>query len=285
MVLTGLFFVSVIVVVRHLGDEVPPAQAAFLRYLIGLVFVLPALGPILRARFDGRTLAVFSLRGFLHAIGVIAWFYAMARLPVAEVTAISYLAPIFVTIGAVFVFSERMATRRIMAIVVALVGAFLILRPGFRELSTGHYAQMINALFMAGSYLIAKWLTERADSGVIVGMMSLMVTIALLPFALLDWVTPTYEQLAWLTLVAFFATAGHYTMTRAFREAPMAITQPVTFLQLVWASIAGVLIFGEPVDAFVILGGGVIIAAVTYINYREMVLHREARTPPHVATK
>ncbi|MCC6009342.1 MAG: DMT family transporter [Rhodobacteraceae bacterium] len=285
MVITGIFFVSVVAVVRHMGDTIPPAQAAFLRYLIGLVFVLPALAPILAAKYDRRMLVLFSVRGFVHAIGVIFWFYAMARLPVAEVTAISYLAPIFVTLGAVVVFAERLAARWIVAIALALAGALIILRPGFRELGAGHWAMVTNSVFMAASYLLAKWLTSRADSGAIVGMLSITVTIALLPFALMDWVTPTLEQLAWLTLVAFFATAGHYTMIRAFKVAPMAVTQPVTFLQLVWATLVGVVLFAEPADVWVLTGGAVIIASVSYISYREWVLRREALTPPNVSMK
>ena len=96
-----------------------------------------------------------------------------------------------------------------------------------------------------------------------------MVTIFLAPFALADWVQPTLEQLAWLFLVACFATAGHYAMTLAFQAAPMAVTQPVTFLQLVWASLIGLVFFMEVPDGWTIVGGAVIVASATYIAHRE----------------
>ena len=91
----------------------------------------------------------------------------------------------------------------------------------------------------------------------------------LAPFALWVWVPVGAVQVAWLALVAAFATAGHYTMTRAFAVAPLTVTQPVTFLQLVWATLLGALVFGEGVDAAVLLGGAVIIGAISYMTWRE----------------
>ena len=73
-------------------------------------------------------------------------------------------------------------------------------------------------------------------------------------------------------------------MTLAFRAAPLAVTQPVTFLQLVWAVLLGALIFGEGVDIFVVLGGTVIVGSVSFISWREAMLKRRV-TPPVSATK
>ena len=84
--------------------------------------------------------------------------------------------------------------------------------------------------------------------------------------------------------MAVFATSGHYCMSRAFAVAPLTVTQPVTFLQLVWATLLGALVFGEGVDGFVLLGGGVIIGAISYITWREARLKRGGVTPAAGAT-
>ena len=115
--------------------------------------------------------------------------------------------------------------------------------------------------------------------------MSVTVAIGLLPLAIVVWVPPTPTQWAWMFLVAVFATAGHYSMTLAFAAAPVTVTQPVTFLQLVWAVLIGAILFGEPIDGWVILGGTVILAAVSFITWREHVLKRRATTPVTPATK
>ena len=116
-------------------------------------------------------------------------------------------------------------------------------------------------------------------------MLSLFCTLTLLPGAILQWRDPTLEEVLWLGLTAVFATAGHYTLTRAFAAAPLTVTQPVGFLQLAWAAALGMLVFGEALDPFVFLGGGIVVAAVTYISHREAAAARRMRTPPAVATK
>ena len=209
----------------------------------------------------------------------------MTRIPIAEVTAMNYLAPVYVSVGAALFLGERLAARRIAAVIVALIGAAIILRPGFREVSQGHIAMVFAAIVFAGSYLTTKVLSGEVKPTVVVAMLSIFVTIALAPFAFADWVAPNLDELAILFGVAVFATAGHYTMTLAFAAAPVTVTQPVTFLQLVWAVLLGVFMFGEPIDVWVLLGGFVILASVTFITWREAVLRRQPITPPSPATK
>jgi len=285
MLVTGLLFVAVTALVKYMGPRVPPAEMAFLRYVLGLVFLLPMLRSILSVRLTRRQWMLFGARGVFHTLGVILWFYAMVRIPLAEVTALNYLAPVYVSVLAVFVLGEKIALRRIMAIGAAFVGAIVILRPGFREIDQGHIAMLFAAIVFAGGYLSAKILSDEVPASIVVAMLSIFVTIGLAPFAAADWVTPTQNDLALLFLVACFAVGGHYTMTLAFAAAPLTVTQPVTFLQLVWATALGALVFAEAVDIWVLLGGGLILASVTFITWREAVLRRRPITPAGPATK
>ncbi|NSY38579.1 EamA family transporter [Leisingera sp. ANG59] len=274
MVVTGLCFVAVTALVKSLGTRIPPAESAFLRYLLGLVFLIPMAGALRNAHLTPRLWALFAGRGVVHTAGVILWFYAMTQIPLAEVTAMNYLSPVYVTLGAALFLGEKLAFRRITAIAVALIGAMIILRPGFREVSPGHIAMLFTAVSFGASYLIAKFTVGSNSPAVVVGMLSIFVTIGLAPFALAAWVTPTLAETAILFGVACFATAGHYTMTLAFAAAPVAVTQPVTFLQLVWATLLGALAFGEPADIWVISGGGLILAAVSFISWREAMIKK-----------
>jgi len=267
-----------------MGPRLPSAEAALIRYSFGLVFLLPAIGSLRAAHLTRRQWTLFSLRGGLHALGVILWFYAMTRISIAEVTAMNYMAPIYVTSGAALFLGETLALRRIIAVVLGLLGAVIILRPGFRELTNGHFAMLIAAVVFGGAYLLAKVLTDEVKPSVVVAMMSIFVSLFLLPFALPVWITPTWEELAILATVAVFATGGHYTMTLAFAAAPLTVTQPVTFLQLVWATILGAVVFVEPIDIWVVIGGTVILGSVTFITWREAMLNRQI-TPASPATK
>jgi drug/metabolite transporter (DMT)-like permease len=284
MLCSGLAFVAVTGIVRYLGTDLPAAQSAFLRFGWGVLFLAPALFATLRAGIEPALWRLLLGRGAIHTLAVTCWFFAMARIPVAEVTAIGFLNPVLVTLGAAFLFGEKLALRRIAAVVLAVCGALIVLRPGLRDLSSGHLAQIAAAFFFAGSYLFAKRLSRDMGAGAVVALLSLLVTLGLAPVAAFVWVPVTAHQLALLAGVAGFATLGHYCMTRAFAAAPMAVTQPVVFLQLVWATLLGALAFGEGVDLFVLLGGAVIIGSVSYITWRESVLKRRRQTPPPEAT-
>lgn len=268
MLASGLSFVGVNGIVRYLGTDLPAAQSAFLRFAFGVVFLLPVL-PGLRRGLAPGALSLFAWRGVMHTIAVLFWFYAMARIPVAHATAIGYLNPVLLLVAGAVILGEAFSARRIWAVGVALAGALIVLRPGVQALNLGHLSQIGASIFFCASYLFAKRLTGLASASVIVAMMSLTVTIGLAPLAWWVWVPVTLAQMGWLAVVAACATSGHYCMTRAFRAAPMTVTQPVTFLSLIWATLVGALVFGEAVDIFVLLGGAMIIGAITFVTWFE----------------
>ncbi len=269
MVLTGLLFTSVMGIVRHLGSNLPAAEAAFIRYVFGLVLVAPALLQLKARMPPPTTLAVYVLRGAAHGTAVILWFYAMARIPIAEVTAIGYTTPIFTILGAALFLGERLQPRRVLAVAAGFLGAAIILRPGFQAIQIGSLAQLAAAPLFAVSFLLAKRLTRTESPYQIVLMLSVFCTLALLPAALWQWQAPTAVELFWLFLTAVFATAGHYALTRAFEAAPISVTQPISFLQLVWATLLGIVAFDERLDPFILLGGGIIVTAISYVSHRE----------------
>ncbi|WP_171167129.1 DMT family transporter [Ruegeria sp. HKCCA0370] len=285
MFAAGLSFVVMTALVKSLGTSMNSIQAAFLRYVLGLVFLLPAMRSIMATHLTPRLLTLFGMRGVVHAVAVMLWFFAMTQIPLAEVTAMNYMTPVYVTLGAALFLGEKLAFRRIAAILVALVGVLIILRPGFREVSSGHLAMLGTALTLGGSYLLAKILVRDVPPAVVVAHLSIWVTIALIPFAIAVWTQPSLRDIGVLFLVASFATAGHYFMTLALQAAPVAVTQPVTFLQLIWATILGAAVFHESVDVWVVAGGTLILAAVSFISWREFVLNRKDLTPPSIAPK
>ncbi len=279
MVLTGLFFIGVTGIVRHLGTDMNPIQAAFIRYGFGLMLMVPFILRLDTLRLPRRIFGLYVARGLMHAVGVAMWFFAMARIPIAEVTALGFTAPIFTTIGAALFLGEKLRLRRIGAVLVGFGGTLIILRPGFEAISIGSLVQIAAAPVFAGSFLIAKKLTETESSTSIVAFLSIAVTLALLPFALLVWRPPTLTELGLLFLVAMLATAGHVTLTQAFRSAELTVTQPAQFLQLVWATLLGLLVFGEQPVLWTWVGGAVIVASATYIAHRET---RGRKAPPPV---
>lgn len=269
MSVTTISFVAMNVLVKFVGDGLPVLQSAFLRFALGAVFLLPMIKAVRGVDYT-RTIVGLALgRGIIHAVAMTLWFYAMTRIPLAEVTAMNFMNPVYVTIGAVLLFGEKIAAPRIIALFIAVIGGVLILRPGFREIDPGHIAMVFCAMAIAGSYLFANALSKRVPATVVVFMLSVVVPIVLAPFAIAQWETPTLRELGLLFLTSFFATLAHYCMTRAFACAPQTVIQPVSFLQLIWATAIGAVLFGEGFDPYVTLGGVMILGSVTFITLRE----------------
>ena len=269
MVITTILFVGVTATVRYLEGDVPAPQAAFLRYAIGTLMLAPSLISLSKIKPDRPLLNKFILRGFVHSIGVTLWFYAMSVMPVAEVTAIGFLTYIFVSLGASIFLKEKLHKHRLSAILISFVGALIILRPGFKVIESGQLGMLIATMVFTASYLIAKIVSKERSSSEIVAMLSIFTTIFLIPSAIYSWEPLSLEAFLILAFTALIATLGHITMTKAIKAAPMVVTQPILFLQLLWASMVGLFIFDEKFDPFVILGGTIIMLCVCYVSYRE----------------
>ena len=277
MLLSGIMFIGVTGIVRYLGDEMHPIQAAFIRYAFGIVLVVPV---ILRVGLYGllsTRIHLHASRGLVHGIGVMLWFYAMSRLPIAEVTALGFTTPIFTTAGAMLILGERVKNYRVAGILVGFIGALIVLRPGLRIIDFGAVAMLIAAPLFACSLLMAKVATKTESSSVIVALLSVFCTLTLLPLALVYWRTPTMEEWSLLFLTAIFATLGHYFLTRAFQSAELSALQPFAFLQLVWATLLGLVVFSEQPDLWVWLGAGLIVFSATWIGRQEV---RSSRSSP-----
>ena len=120
---------------------------AFLRYALGIILLLPMVPFRAGLRLQNYQWRLSIWRGILHAVAVVLWFFAMARIPIADVTAMNYMAPIYVTVGAALFLGERLALRRLVAVAIALIVALTILRPDFREIGDGHVAMVFATLF------------------------------------------------------------------------------------------------------------------------------------------
>ena len=270
MLLSGIMFIGVTGVVRYLGGEMHPIQAAFIRYAFGIVLVVPVMLRVGLYELLSARIRLHASRGLVHGIGVMLWFYAMSRLPIAEVTALGFTTPIFTAAGAMLILGERAKNYRVAGIVLGFIGTLIVLRPGLRMIDFGAVAMLIAAPLFACSLLMAKVATKTESSSVIVALLSVFCTLTLLPLALVYWRTPTMEEWLLLLLAAVFATAGHYFLTLAFQSAELSALQPFSFLQLVWATLLGLVVFSEQPDLWLWLGAGVIVFSATWIGRQEV---------------
>ena len=251
------------------ADGLHPFEIAFFRNFFGLVALLPFL---MRAGIRSLKTTRFSLhlwRAVLQVFSMLMFFSALTMSPLADATALSFLAPLFTTVGAILFLGEKARIRRWTALIVGFAGAMIILRPGFQEISLGLVLVMGSSAIWGGAMLIIKSLA-RTDSSVSIAayMAILMTPMSLIP-ALFFWQMPTLEEYVGLFVIGAFGSIGHVMLAQAFKEAEASAILPLDFTRLIWAAAVGYFLFGEVPGLWTWLGGGLIFSAATYVAYRE----------------
>ena len=290
---SGLSFCLLNALSRKLTIELDPMQAQFLRYLFGIVVLLPLVWRQGLAAYRPLRPGGQFLRGAVHALGLMLWYTALPQIPLADSTAIGFTGPIFIMIGAFLFLGEPMRWERWLATTIGLAGVMIVLVPkllgggsggGSSTLSGGHYhlLMLASAPVFAASFLLTKALTRYETPGVIVLWQAISVTLFSLPLALLHWQTPNASQWLGFFFCGLLGTAGHYFLTRSFRAADISATQSVKFLDLVWASLLGWMVFADLPTQSTLVGGAVICAATLWVARRESRQH--GRTLPIEST-
>lgn len=270
MALGGLMFSLLNTIARSIALEMDPFQTQFLRYLCGLLIMLPL---VYRAGFKAywpKNLKGQFWRGGVHTVGMMLWFIALPRIPLADMTAISFTGPIFIMIGAGLFLGESMHRDRWIASLIGFAGVLVVVLPKLSgDGGWYHLVMLASAPVFAASFLITKALTRYENAGVIVLWQALTVTLLSLPLALPHWQDPSAWQWVGFWVAGILGTTGHYCLTRAFAMADISATQSLRFLDLVWASIMGWLVFADVPSQSTWLGALVILMATVWIARRE----------------
>lgn len=260
---------------------IPPFEVVFLR----LFFAVIALSPVLAWRgvemLRTRHIGSYMVRVVLGLVAMTAWFSALAYLPVGEATAISFLTPLFATVGAAFLLGEIVRWRRWTATLVGFAGALIILRPGLAEVTLGTWLALGAAVAMAAATLMIKRLSDRDDSEKVVLISVLMQTpVAAIP-AWFVWQWPSAEL--WLVLAAMggLGMIGHVTLSRAFAAADASLVMGADFARLPFAVLFGFVLFGELIDLWTWVGAAVIFGASLYNARRERQVRLRPGDAPH----
>ncbi len=255
---------------RHIAQlGIDPVQIVFCRVLFAWMCMLPWLMHRGIGSLGTSQLKLYLLRACFSMCAMSTWFYALALIPIGEVTALSFLAPLFTTIGAALVLGEAVRLRRWTATLIGFAGALIIIRPGMAEMSLGSWLALSSAVFMGTTVLIIKTLTRGDDPWTVVFISHLItIPIALIP-AIYFWTWPTPE--AWMFLIATgpVAVLGHLAMTKAFSVTDVSIVAAVDFSRLPFAVLVGYLAFGELTDIWTWVGALVIFTSSLYIVRRE----------------
>ena len=264
MILSAVLFAIMTAFVRSTSFNLHPVEIAFFRYLFGLAALAPLL---LRAEGIKVTTQCFGMH-FVRAIcglgTVVSIFAAVAWMPMADATALSFTSPFFVTIGAALFLGEVVLARRWVAVAVGFLGAMVILRPGMQALTLPALLAIASAVFLAGGVLAVKSLSRTETAATIVLYQSVLITAMLLVPAAWVWTTPEASVVAELAVVGITATVGHLCYVRAYAVTDTSVVAPFDFFRLIFTALLGFSFFAEHPDLWTWIGAGLIFFATVF---------------------
>ncbi len=268
--LAGFLFVIMNTVMRILTLQIDPLQAQFLRYLASVVVMVPLVARAGFSAYRPKRIGGQFVRGAVHTAGLMLWFSALPKIPMADTTAIGFTGPIFIMVGAHLFFRETMRWERWVAAAIGFAGVLIVVGPRLSgEVGVYSLLMLASSPVFAASFLVTKALTRYERPEVIVLWQAITVTLFSLPLALWFWKAPNTVQ--WLGFLGsgVLGVVSHYCVTRAFAVADISATQSLKFLDLVWAATMGWLVFGDVPTRSTLAGGAVICAATIWIAQRE----------------
>ena len=270
LMIMALFMFTVMgICIRLSAAHLPVIEVVFFRNFLAVLILLPLVA---RAGFGSLRMKrpkLFFLRAAINAVGMFCGFTALTLIPLAQMTALSFTTPLFVTIGAVLFLGEVIRARRIAAICVGFLGTLIILQPGVVDITSGALLALISALTIAMASLIVKTLTRSESQHAIVTWMVVMqAPLALIP-SLWFWQWPDLLTWGFLWCMALAGTIAHLCFTRAFSLVDITALQPLEFIKLPFAVILAWIIFTEWPGLWTFVGGAVIFTSTVYITHRE----------------
>ncbi|MCB2116802.1 MAG: DMT family transporter [Rhodobacteraceae bacterium] len=250
---------------RALAGSLDTFEMMLYRSLIGVLVIVTLASATGRlAEIDRRRLGVHVLRNALHFAGQNLWLAALALIPLAQLFAVEFSYPILVALTAPLFLGERLAPMRLLSAAIGFAGILIVARPfGADGLSLGLLFALLSALGFAGSAIVTKRLTR----GTTVLCILFWLTVLQSLFGLLcaGWdgriALPPAAALPWVLLMGLAGVTAHLCLTKALSLAPASVVTPVDFLRLPLIAVIGMLFYGEPLDAWVLVGGAVIFAA------------------------
>jgi drug/metabolite transporter (DMT)-like permease len=282
MLFSTVLFGLMAVVIRLASETQHPFEIAFFRNLFGLLFTLPLLfkhGPGL---LKTAKLPLYLLRCAIGTVGMMAGFWAIVHLPLAQAVAISYSTPLFVTIGAVWVLGETVRARRWAAVLIGFIGVIILLRPDADTFTGASLVALLAAVMSASVAISIKFLTRtESPDAIVVFTTALWVPMSLVP-ASLFWQTPSGITWLWLVLAGLFGTVAHMCWTRALQLGDASILTPISFMQVLVVGVFGWWLFGESVDRYTLIGALIIFGSNLYLAHREITRAKPAVTDPEI---
>jgi PhzF family phenazine biosynthesis protein len=252
-------------VVRHLGEDLSTSTLFFFRNFIGLLTIIPLISKSGLKVFHTKHIKRHLLRAFAALGGGLSIFYAVSHAPLATVVAITFAAPIFASLFAIYALGEVLNKTQLYGIAFGFLGVMIVLRPSLEIEISGLLSAVVAAVMTAIAFLTVKKLSYTESSSTVIAYPFLLILPISIVMAYLDWTAPKIEHIPLLFLMGMGISAAQYCMVKAFSLADASAVLPFDYLRLLVAIIVGSYFFNDVVDTWVVIGAAMILLSSLYI--------------------
>lgn len=265
IVLSCFCIVTMGSIAKGLGEHLSSFQVAFFRAAFGLALILPLVISHGTQVFRTKHRVLLAGRGIAGAVGMMAGFYAVVHMSLAEATAITFTSPLFVVLLAGLFLGETVDRNRWLATIVGFLGVILLIQPDTGIIELVAVVALIGALAIAAVKLMLRSLAKQEQALTILLYTSVIMTLVTAVPAWLTWKAPTLAELSLLLVIGILANLGQYCMIRGYRLHEASKLAPLEYSRLIFAILFGAYVFAEAPAASTLTGAALIILGSLYV--------------------
>lgn len=260
------------VVVKYLGGFYSTFQILFFSVLLSFPLATMML---LRDATSGNLRPVHPAWSALRTVASVSTglsaFYAFSVLPMAQVYAIIFAAPLLVTVLSIPILGERVGRHRWLAVLLGLIGVLVVLRPGVTPIGLGHLAALVAAVGSATAAVVVRKI-GKDERAVVLMLYPMMVSVLLMGVLMpAHYVPMPIGHLGLLGVISVLGFTSGLLLIGAYRAGDAAVVAPMQYSQILWAVIYGAFLFNERPDLPTVAGASLVIASGVYIVLRESI--------------
>jgi drug/metabolite transporter (DMT)-like permease len=270
-----LFFSISDVLAKVLGERIPVIEIGWIRYLTFFVMILGVGAREGKVRLRVNLPWAQFVRGAMMVVSALFFIFSLRFLPLADAAAVGFVSPLLITALSVPMLGEVVGLRRWSAIGVGFIGVLVVIRPGTGTFQPAAFLVLASSLAWAVASILTRKIAGRDDAAAtmmwaaMVGLVTLSVAV---PFF---YVAPSWQDVMLNVVLGVVATIGQYWMILAYRNASASLLAPFNYVQLIWSTASGWLVFGTLPDQLTLIGAGIITASGLYTLHRERIRSRE----------
>ena len=267
-------FASMVATAKYLMKEIGPAQTIWARYTVQAILVTVLILPKINIYGKTKYPKLQFLRSVALMMATTLFFFAFSKLGLAEASAIFNISPVLITLGAFLFLREQIGPRRVIGIVVSLLGALIIIRPGSGVFTVYALLPLGAAIFYSTYSLATRFVGTDESPWTSLFYSAIFGAICYSIYIVFHWNPMSSNALLLTIIIGLFGTAGHMCLIRALTLGEASLVAPFIYTNLLFTTIWGLVLFGNFPDFWTICGALIIVAAGVYVWARDRVVRQ-----------